>query len=456
MSNLIRKSYKSLFYLLIVSSLFIGLVGCQSEAETAVTTIPTAEMAPDVATAWFDFQLFLIQTTPGFTPPVAARALGYSGITLYEAVVHGMPEHHSLAGQLNDLDSLPLPQPDQEYNWSVVAHGALASMTRRLFANTTNRNMDGIYVTEQRVYAQVTDGVAPDVIDRSMLYGLQLAEAIYVWSLEDGGNAGVMTNYPAGYTPPSGPGMWVSTPPFYYNALQPYWGNNRPFVLDSAADCDPGPPPPYSEEPDSRFYQEALEVYETVTNLTDEQGQIALFWADDPSLTMTPPGHWVSIVGQVVDQYQFQLDVAAEAYARVGIAVSDAFVSCWYTKYRYNLVRPLTYIQDVIDPTWNNPRVTDPLVTPPFPEYTSGHSAQSGAAAYILTDFLGDLAFVDDTHQARRYPARSYNSFNEAAEEAAMSRLYGGIHFRSAIDNGLAEGRCVGARVAQLQFRTTD
>jgi hypothetical protein len=436
-----------------LGSLVLGLTACQTETEQTGTSIPTAELAPDVATTWFDFQLYLIQTTPGFTPPVAARALGYSGVTLYEAVVHGMPEHQSLAGQLNELDSLPQPDPDQEYDWAIVAHSALASMTRRLFSNTSNRNMDGIFVTEQRVYAQVTEGVAPDVVDRSMLFGLQLAEAIYVWSLDDGGNAGVMTNYPAGYTPPSGPGMWISTPPFYYNALQPYWGNNRPMALDNVADCDPGPPPEYSEDPDSEFYQEALEVYETVSNLTDEQGQIALFWADDPIVTMTPPGHWFSITGQVIEQYDFNLDVAAEAYARVGIAVSDAFVSCWFTKYRYNLVRPLSYIQDVIDPDWNNPRVTDPLVTPPFPEYTSGHSVQSGAAAYVLTDLFGDLAFVDDTHGARRYPARSYNSFNEAAEEAAISRLYGGIHYRAAIDKGITQGHCVGEQVSRLQFR---
>jgi hypothetical protein len=144
---------------------------------------------------------------------VASRALGYSGVTLYEAVVHGMPEHQSLAGQLNELDSLPQPNPDLEYNWAVVAHSALASMTRRLFSNTSNRNMDGIFVTEQRVYAQVTEGVAPDVVDRSMLYGLQLAEAIYVWSLDDRGNAGVMTNYPAGYTPPPAPACGSVHPP---------------------------------------------------------------------------------------------------------------------------------------------------------------------------------------------------------------------------------------------------
>jgi hypothetical protein len=439
----------------LLCSLLISTVACQTEIEEAATSVPVAEMAPDVATTWFDFQLYLIQTTPGFTPPVAARALGYSGVTLYEAVVHGMPDHQSLAGQLNGLDSLPQPDPDLEYNWAVVAHSALASMTRRLFATTPTRNVDGIFVTEQRIYAQVTKGVAPDVVERSMTYGLLLAEAIYVWSLDDRGNAAVLTNYPAGYTPPSGPGMWVSTPPFYYNALQPYWGNNRPFALDNVADCDPGPPPEYSEHPDSQFYQEALEVYETVSNLTDEQGQIALFWADDPIVTMTPPGHWVSITGQVIEQYDLKLDVAAEAYARVGIAVADSFISCWYTKYRYNLVRPLSYIQNVIDSTWNNPRVTDPLVTPPFPEYTSGHSVQSAAAAYVLTDLLGDLPFVDDTHHARRYPARSYNSFTEAAEEAAISRLYGGIHFRTAIENGLAQGRCLGAEVARLQFRTT-
>ncbi len=246
-----------------------------------------------------------------------------------------------------------------------------------------------------------------------------------------------------------GPGLWVPTPPGFLPALQPFWGSNRPFALASGSACDPGSPLPYSEEPSSAFYAESIECYEVATNLSPEQPAIAQFWSDDPGLTATPPGHSVSILTQVVRDGGFTLDVAAEAYARLGIAVADAFIACWNTKYRYNLLRPVTYIQRQIDPAWS-----PLLVTPPFPEYTSGHSVQSAASAQVLTDLFGDVAFTDHTHDDRGLAPRFFNSFFEAAEEAAVSRLYGGIHFRTAIALGLEQGRCIGQHVSGLEFRT--
>ena len=186
-----------------------------------------------------------------------------------------------------------------------------------------------------------------------------------------------------------------------------------------------------------------------MNNLTDEQRAIALFWADDLGATATPPGHSISLTTQVLSQLAARLDIAAETYAKVGIAVADAFIRCWDTKYRYNLLRPVTYIQRLIDADW-----LPLLVTPPFPEYTSGHSAQSGAAAEVLTDLFGpDFAFVDHTHDSRGLPARAFRSFFQAADEAAISRLYGGIHFRPAIERGLDQGRCVGRAVNDPRFR---
>ena len=194
---------------------------------------------------------------------------------------------------------------------------------------------------------------------------------------------------------------------------------------------------------------EALEVYQTVKNLTAEQQEIARYWSDDAGKTGTPPGHAISVLTQVVRDQHLSLDAAAEAYARLGIAEADAFISCWQTKFATNVVRPITYINQVIDPSW-----TSPITTPPFPEYTSGHSVQSAAAATVLTALFGDdLAFTDHTHDALGFAPRSYSSFFDMANEAAMSRLYGGIHYRSAIDAGLEQGQCIGQRVVALKFR---
>jgi hypothetical protein len=204
--------------------------------------------------------------------------------------------------------------------------------------------------------------VPPGIYRRSVARGQGIAGHIFEWSKVDGGHEGYLHNFPA-YPPPVGPGLWGPTPPGFLPALQPFWGSNRSFALASGGECDPGPPIAYSEEHSSAFFAEALECYEVVMNLSPEQRAIALFWSDDPGITCTPPGHSVSILTQVTRDGGYSLDVAAEAYARAGIAVSDAFIACWNTKFRYNLLRPVTYIRRLIDPTWSSL-----LVTPPFPE----------------------------------------------------------------------------------------
>jgi hypothetical protein len=251
------------------------------------------------------------------------------------------------------------------------------------------------------------------------------------------------------YAVSSDAGAWQPTAPKFADALLPNWGNNRPFALAAGDECEITPALTYSEEKDSAFYNEGLEVYTTSQTLTDEQRDIALFWSDDPGKTATPPGHWLSISNQLVSEQGYSLDHAAEAYAKLGIAVADSFIGCWNAKYDYNVLRPITYIQSTLDGNWQ------PLLnTPPFPEYPSGHSVQSAAAAVVLTEMFGeDFAFTDHTHDAHGLPARSFASFTEAADEAAVSRLYGGIHFRAAIENGLDQGRCIGEKVVRLEFR---
>jgi len=407
---------------------------------------PASGFGPDVATVWFDLALGLVRQTAGFTAPVASRAFGYAGVTLYEALVPGMPAYRSLAGQLNDLASAPGPS-DPAFHWPTVANAALASILRSLFPTATPQNRSALDALEESFARSFRAMISPGIYRRSVVRGRNVAAHVFEWSKSDGGHEGYLHNFPP-YSPPEGPGLWVPTPPGFLPALQPFWGSNRPFALASGEECDPGPPLPYSVDRSSAFYSETLECYEVTSNLSPEQRTIALFWSDDPGLTATPPGHSVSILTQVVKGRAFTLDVAAEAYARVGIAVADAFVSCWNTKYRYNLLRPVTYIQREIDPAWS-----PLLVTPPFPEYTSGHSVQSAASAQVLTDLFGTVAFTDHTYDDRGLAPRSFGSFFEAADEAAISRLYGGIHFSTAIALGLEQGRRVGRKVNALEFR---
>jgi hypothetical protein len=406
---------------------------------------PASEYEAGTVTAWFDLMLELIKRTPGYTPPVAARALGYAGVTLYEALIPGMPEQRSLVGTLNGLSVVPATGRRPAFHWPTVAGAALAGLFRELFVTAPPPLRAEIDMLEAMVGAAAPRGVR----DRSAERGRQVAQAIVGWSHDDGGHEGYLRNFPADYDAPSGPGLWVPTPPGYQRALQPTWGENRCLALTSADVCPPGPPPAYSADAGSAFYAEAVEVYEAVNQISDEQLEIARFWADNPATTATPPGHSVSITSQVLRQRTASLETAAGAYARVGIAVADAFIACWRTKYRYNLVRPITYINEHIDPNWGSPL---PVVTPPFPEYTSGHSVQSAAAATVLTELFGRHGFTDSTHADRGLPSRSFGSFNDFAEEAAISRLYGGIHYQSAIQAGLRQGECIGHAINVLPW----
>lgn len=411
----------------------------------ATRRFPTAaEFPADVATAWFDLALELVRTTPGYSPPVAARAFGCAGVTLYESLVPGLEGYRSLGGSLPGLTALPGQGANAAYDWPAVANAALASILRSLFPTAPAEQLDAV----SRLEESLEGSGPPGVLARSRRRGGEVAAAVFEWSRTEGGDEGYLRNFPP-YEPPAGVGLWVPTPPGFLPALQPYWGSNRCLVIRGGGDCPAGDHPPFSEEPGSEFLAEALEVFDTVSHVTPEQLAIAQFWSDDPGVTATPPGHSIAITTQVLRQEAASLATAAEAFARVGMAVSDAFVACWHQKYAYNLLRPVTYLRRLVDPDW-----LPPLVTPPFPEYTSGHSVQSGAAFQVLTDLFGDgYAFADRTHEWRGLAPRSFSSFFEAADEAAISRLYGGIHFRAAIVNGVEQGRCIGRAASALPLR---
>lgn len=436
----------------------------------------------DVASAWFDL-LYDVVKTEQSSAPVAARIYGIAAVALYESIVLGSRAHKPLAGQLNGwplemgsplatVVSALLPPavpglPDMVkareppgtaegqaflsrlLDWPSVANSVLARVVRGFFPSPSLSSLAAITAVEQAFAAESRARVPRHVYTLSVVWGQMVAEAVLAWAATDGMAA--LDNCP--YTPPVGPGLWQPTPPaFTPTPLQPCWGQLRPFVLTSGDECAPPPHPPYSAHSTSAFHMNAWAVYQTNRQLTPEQKTIASYWADNAGATGTPAGHWIAIMGQLARQGELSLIGAAEGFARVGIAAADAFISCWETKYTYNLLRPVTYIRDLMDPDWL------PFIgTPSFPEYTSGHSAQSGAVSTVLTDLFGVRAFTDTTHTDHSVvpsqEPRTFSSFDEAAEEAARSRLYGGIHYPFGNNNGLAQGRCIGQIVLdRIQF----
>jgi hypothetical protein len=417
-----------------------GAARADSPAERASSA--TREHEADVATAWYDLalKLFAAENVP---PPVAARALAYVGVSLYEAVVPGIPTHRSLAGRLNGLGALPVASDREPYHWPTVANSAAATVMRSLFGLSRGPSMR-IAELESGLAQHLQKSVDASVFARSVAFGGAVGAGVARWSADDG----YASFAGCAHRDATGRGAWTPTPPLLARPLLPCWGRLRPFVLREAFAVDPGPPLAYSEDPQSPFFRDALEVYDTVNGLTAEQRAIALFWADGPG-TITPAGHTAAILRRIIWERGVKLDVAVEAYAKIGLAAADAFINCWAVKYRHSVLRPVTYINRIIDPAW-----TPLIATPPFPEYTSGHSTQSGATMQVLTDVFGrDFAYTDRTQEALGLGTRAFTSFAQAAEEAALSRLYAGIHYRTANERGLAAGREIGKRVSALPFR---
>ncbi len=401
-----------------------------------------------VIQSWYKLMLDLAIETPGHTPPVLARSFGYAGVALYESLVGDMPNHHSLVGQLNGLNSIPPRKYGNSYHAPITVNAALASIIKKLFQNVSAANLSNIDALEAANNNLYAGRVSQQIMNRSIDYGRAVAGSVYTWSQSDGGHQAYLQNFPPGYIPPTGLDKWVPTPPLFRPALLPYWGNNRNMVVaNNVGPVDPPGPPAFSSTYGSSFYNAAYDVYDTGLHLTADQLEIAAYW-DDGAGTFTPPGHNVAIALQMIRNQGLHLGQAAVLMVKLGIAENDAGIVCWRAKYTANLLRPVTFIQTYIDPAWNS------LITnPPFPTYTSGHSTFSGAAAAILTAELGNaVSFTDSTKIGYGFSPRSFPNFTAYGREAKESRLYGGIHYVFDNEHGFECGVRIAHNVEQLKW----
>ena len=384
-----------------------------------------------------------------FSPPVASRVYAYPNIAAYEIMAKSNPGYNTLEGKLTDLESIPEPKADAQVNYKVAALVAHMDLSRRLI------------FSEQRII-EVRDSLYDawedqnsDEFEASRDYGMQVADFIAGWMDKDNyKQTRTMSKFTVDTDDPS---RWQPTPPAYMEGIEPHWNKIRPFVLDSAAQFKPIPPPAFSLDPESAFWKEVREVYDISMDMSErgdssEEVAIAQFWDCNPYVSVTrghlmfatkkisPGAHWIGIVKIATRMDNSDFDKMLYAYTKTSLAIADAFISCWDEKYRSNLIRPETLINEYIDENWK-----PVLQTPPFPEYTSGHSVVSGAASTALTSIYGDnFAFEDDTEVPYGLPVRSFKSFSKAADEAAISRMYGGIHYRAAVEVGVKQGRALG------------
>lgn len=435
---------KSFVYFTFLLSFFAS---CSKEIDRQDSK-QTSSYDAEFIIGYYDLLCSTIRKTPGYFPPQAARAYGYIGLAQYEAVIHGIGAQYSLGGQLTQLDDSMIPAPAEglEYNWAIASNAATAQMFRRLFEKRMMaEDRVAIDQYEEKIHQQLSEGEESGIIERSRTLGIDIAEALFEYSRKDGGHEAYLDPFQQPYSIPSDPYCWVPTGATK-TPLSPLWGSNRPFLTDNITRTKVSAHVPFSEVKGSEFYQQALVVYNQVRENTTEQKEIAKYWADDPFQTCTPAGHSFNILSQLLRKEKANLAEASIAYAMMGVAENDAFIACWKGKYEYLLIRPVSYIQRYIDPTF-----TTFLNTPPFPAYTSGHSTEIGAASRILIDRFsrasGYYPFTDYSQLQYGLLARSFSHFDQMASECALSRLYGGIHYPMDNEKGLQLGRAIGDNV---------
>jgi len=390
-------------------------------------------------------QMMAIMVNDVTNPPLAARFFSYATLAGYEVISQNDRTSRSMHGLLHKYPKIAKPDSITNYSPELSAILAMLETARKM-------QPSGVLLDTFKVRFLDScrrEGLAEEVITNSLHYAQQVSKEVLAFAKADKYNR--ISNFPR-YTPQEKEGTWYPTPPGYFAPVEPYFNTVRSFTLDTCNQFKPAPPIAFSTDKNSGFYQLMKACYQTGTNLTKEEQNIAAFWDCNPFALqdnghlqagrkkISPGAHWLGITGIACKETKTPFAKAMKIHTMVSIALMDGFISCWDEKFRSNRIRPETAIRKYLDPTFK------PLLqTPPFPEYLSGHSTISAASAVILTHYFGDnFEYKDTVEEPYGLPARKFNSFQEAAIEAGVSRFYGGIHFMDAIDNGRKQGLQVG------------
>ncbi len=447
---------------------------------------------PQYVAQWLRSSLSFVRSER-LGPPVASRISAYGALALYEGYAADPASGlASLAPKLNGLTSVPATLADGVDGAIVAAEAervVLDSLFRDGFAST-RRTIDSLAAAQ--IAARKALGVNEALAERSASHGRSLGAALLAWAATDGffatrkrtwAPSGKREEWENTITPdqfvpillsgesdlvaPTNPGVAMeleragerfvftnrpknsagTTLPTFnpVRPTEPYWGELRTFALRDGDECRPPAPPAYSEREGSEFWKMGKEFADSMKAMTPEKKQIALFWADNPVATGTPGFHWISVVNQMIQRRTLTAAQAAELYGLTSIAIADAFIGCWKEKYRSFVVRPVSYMHRKLDKNYSTV-----IPTPPFPEYTSGHSVQSAAAVRVLIALLGDsISFADSTQVDIGQPPRQFANFSAALDEVAISRVYAGVHYMPAVINGATQGQCIGDRVLE-------
>jgi hypothetical protein len=442
---------KKSFLALLASIVFLS--SCIKNDNNSITT--TSDLKSEngkLATDWVVLSLTLTKEAPGYTSPVAARTFAYLSLGMYELLVPGMPEYSSMQGKLNGFNRGAMPNTKQvgEISWNLSLNEGMYKLYKYFYRNSSPASLSLIDKLHQNNLDVYSKGLTTDVISNSLTYGNAHAEALLKYAETDGQAEAFLNNYPDSYKTPNGQGLWVPLNNQIKKPLQPYWGNVRTFLSYSIQETDMIAPPEYSNDKTSVMYAYAVDVRNKVENLTKEEEVMVRFWNDEQEHSITPAGHMMSVLAQVLKEEGKDLGFCAYAFMKLGITLHDATVMAWKTKYKYNTVRPESYIKSNID----NEFIALVNATP-TPEYSSSPSAIASAAVEVLGNLFGySYAFTDRTYEYRKDidgSPRSFKSFQHMSKEVSDASLFGGIHYRFSLEAGEKQGISVGKNINSLR-----
>jgi hypothetical protein len=452
-------SLRKLLFLLLFSVLFFA--SCNKNSDDFDPFDYVENYSNDLLIDWGNLYLEIERYAPGYRPPISARTLGYIGFTIYESVVEGTRRNRSLAYLYPGLQ-VPGINYSEVYHWPTVVNAAYARSMNLYFPHIGSEFRNAIQQLEEERNLEYLKEIDNDVFERSRLHGRAVAMSVYQYSSTDlAGHEAFYNATPSNYNPPSGANAWQPTPPEYSPALLPYWGNVRTFALKGNERLV-NPPLAYSETPGSPYFFQVLEVYNWVNNMDQESRWIAEFWSDDNAeLTFTPAARFLAIAVQLLEERRLNLAETTEMYAKLGMALSDCGVGIWNSKYFFNLERPVTPINRILNPNWRticyNPLQGYVGKSPNFPAYPSGHAGFGAAGGSILAEYFGmNHAFTDRCHEGRTEflgEPRSFTGFRQMWEENAYSRIPLGVHYRMDCDAGIEMGLRAADRILALPWK---
>jgi hypothetical protein len=389
----------------------------------------------NVLTDWMDLHCKLVRQVKGVPHVGYSRHFAYAAIAAYESIVAGESKYVSLAGQLSQLSGLP-SAPGKKFSKELSLNACYASMLRKLYFSCTTciPVIDSMELAINKRFAEKGNAIA----ETSKEYGKAVASAIFAWAEQDGSVTSKV------YQVSTDESLW--TPALGTQAAVPFWSENRSFTKDLLS-LGVFKQPVFSADTSSGFYKMVNEVYVVSRNLTPEQRATALYWDDSPNgKYISAFGHWTSLLSGVIKDQKLSLIESAEAYAGMTISMHEACILAWKGKYQAHTVRPAFYIQKYISKDW-----TPLIATPPHPEFPAAHATLSGAAAEAISSlFKKEFTITDKTYTDIGMAERKFPSVKAAAQEAGISRLYGGIHYRYSIEQGLIIGQQAADYVSKM------